>query len=316
MRILSLTALGTILLASSWVTFYYLSVSDLSLPGPQWQLIKPASAAASKHHLEVGPSKLAEKAQPTDAQSETTQASVSSPTATTQENLPPTNRVVTSNGTVLFVHECRQIESTHYRPQLVSLRFSGEGEDPQDSVSISNSWWHDSSQCSQIGKAFSPQVAADPGSKLWAGHVYCVWVDGNSDQGRKIFFSASRDHGASWSQPSILSDRSEETTNRNEVPTFRPSIAVNPQGVVAVSWFEHSGSDEEAEDGQLQFRASLDGGKSWLDRVQVNQSATPIKTDATRITTTPDGHFHPIWTNTQTGTNQPQTAAIQVKTKI
>jgi len=314
MRILSFTVLGTMLLASSWVTFYYLSASNLSVPGPSWLLLRPATSAASKHYAEVGPTELADVARDSDAQSEFTLVSLSSPAETTQNTLPPANRVVTSNGTVLFVHECRQIDSTRYRPQLVSLRFQGEGENPLDSVCISNSWWHENSQCSEIGQTFTPQVAADPGSKLLAGRVYCVWADGNSDQGQKIFFSASPDHGANWSQPAILSDYSDEKKSRNELSSFRPSIAVNHQGVVAVSWFQRcNSSDDEAEDWQLQFRASLDGGESWLDSVQVDKADA---THASGITATPDGIFHPVWLDSQSSASRLQTAAVVVKTRM
>ena len=354
MRKLTLPALGALLLASSWIAFYCLSIFDLSDPGSGWLLLKPAITATGEHYIEIGPNIPAAEAPQSDGRSELTLASLSNEVAAPQTNQRLANRAVTSNGTVLFVHEFRHFDdstdpraanesgafdgsqnfaskilsagsesraiTSKFRPQLVSLRFNKNGGPPQDGACISNGWWHDSFRCQEVGQAFSPQVAADSGSKCLAGHVYCVWADGNHDGGRYIFFSSSSDHGANWSRPSILSERFSETASRNSTVTVKPSIVVNREGVVAVSWFQHgSESDGRAGDWQLRFRASLDGGNSWLASVQVNQESIPGMTDVAHaggITATPDGQFHATWIDDRTSTSQLQTAAVAVKVRM
>jgi hypothetical protein len=244
------------------------------------------------------------------------------------------NPVVTSHGALLLVYEDRIIKTrrpgTRYRPQLQTLRSRNGGESFEEAGPVNTKWRHDTIMSSRVHTYF-PQLAADPGSEKFAGRVYCVWADGNSDLSERIFFSSSSDEGTSWTDAIVISEQPMEAGSSGEFMTFIPSIAVNREGVVAVSWYDRRGLPPgqhvpiegqqsvfrtDAPDWNVRVRASLDGGHTWLPSVQINEQPGQGEADlghAAGLAASPDDRFHAAWIDNRTGRSQLWTATIEVK---
>jgi hypothetical protein len=106
-----------------------------------------------------------------------------------------------------------------------------------------------------------PQLAVDRGAH--PGHVYMTWtasgITSKENNGTDIYFSRSTDNGLSWETPRIVNDDI-RGIRRDQ---FHPSIAVNGQGVVAVTWYDRR-EDESNESARYYIAVSRDGGGSFL----------------------------------------------------
>ena len=324
MRTILLPAVGLLSVSAAWIALYGWAVFDVGNgTGIDWQLVEPAAVASGPHHLEVGPIAAVEPPDVLAAAEGIVQSAALDHVAGTAIDLPTSNRIVTSNGTVLIVQELHELCDSRFRPQLVSLRFDRSTERPQGSACITNSWWHDGVRGAARPWAVTPRLAADPGSERFASNVYCVWSDGNDENRKRIFFVASSDHGASWSRPTILSDSSMPEG------ASAPSIAVNEQGIVAVSWYQRPGTSEHAtlptaalevaataaEGWSLWVRVSLDGGASWLAGVRANELSEGRDVAAAKpnyLVANANGTFQVAWHDRHHGAEQLQTAAVEV----
>jgi hypothetical protein len=248
--------------------------------------------------------------------------------------------VVMADGTVLLVYEDNDTRGVkaRYRPRFYSLRSTDGGRTLTESAPVNTKWWHDTirSSANEI-EPVSPRLAADPGSLQFADRVYCVWPDGNNSEGMRIFFCASLDAGATWAQPVVISEQPMQGGAEGEYITFMPSIAVNNDGAVAVSWYDRRGLQKsklvptafdsrgrvsafnlEANGWNVRLRASLDGGATWLPSVQVNEEPGQGRIEVGHtagLAAGADGRFHAAWIDNRTGKCQLWTAAIEVKSE-
>jgi len=108
--------------------------------------------------------------------------------------------------------------------------------------------------------------------------------------------------------------------------SFTPSIAVNKDDVIGVSWYEiHPKNCFD-----VYFTASLDGGKTFLPEVRVSSATSCPDTPQNRgvfdpgmtfgaggdysgLVTTSDRLFHVVWSDARTGLYQLRTASVRVK---
>lgn len=88
----------------------------------------------------------------------------------------------------------------------------------------------------------------------FAGHVYVAWSVFQGNGNNAIYFARSTDHGATFSQPSKLS----ETVKDNQFA----DIAVNADGTVSVAWRETASKRGQQPDAVVWVR-STDGGASF-----------------------------------------------------
>jgi hypothetical protein len=181
-----------------------------------------------------------------------------------------------------------------------------------------------------------PMFAVDNRSDRFRDRLYHAWneiVGGHA----RVFVSASGDRGVTWSEP-LLMGAAGATGDQ-----YQPAIAVNPEGVVAVTWFDTRGSKDGSEYHQY-FAASLDGGRTFLPEARVSTepsrplepgNAQPVPSDfrsATGwqlsllttvarwgnggdymgLTADARGVFHPFWADSRTGTFQIYTARVAV----
>ncbi|HEX9303294.1 MAG TPA: sialidase family protein [Thermoanaerobaculia bacterium] len=184
-----------------------------------------------------------------------------------------------------------------------------------------------------------PALAADAQSTEYKNRMYVAWPDFHGKNPR-ILFSYSADKGGHWSAPAPL-DAGAPAASRQ----FQPVVAVNKDGVVAVSWFDTRDSSDGKQYHEY-FTASLDGGRTFLPSVRISSALSNPKgpgnsvlkptvyrykqttyltavSAATRwasggdymgLTADKDGVFHPFWADSRSGTFQIYTARVQVET--
>ena len=139
-----------------------------------------------------------------------------------------------------------------------------------------------------------------------------------ADKFTGVLVQRSDDRGESWSEPVPL--------NRNETEhSFTPSIAINKDAVVGVSWYEVH--DKNCFD--VFFTASLDNGKTFLPKVRVSSATSCPDTpqdkgvfdagttfgaggDYSGLAATSDGIFHVVWSDARAGIYQLRTATVRV----
>ncbi len=110
--------------------------------------------------------------------------------------------------------------------------------------------------------------------------VYVVWNDGRWDQpytygghsGRHgdIAFTRTTDRGLTWTAPQRLND----DLLGNGVDQFQPSIAVDAQGTIGVTWYDRR-DDPQHFLYALYYSQSTDGGQTW----SANQRVADVLSD-------------------------------------
>ena len=85
-------------------------------------------------------------------------------------------------------------------------------------------------------------VAVDPDN----GNLYAVWQDARFSGFDEIAFSESTDGGFTWSTPIII-NQTPASTNPLRQQAFLPSVAVNADGVVGVTYYDFRNDDDTGE---------------------------------------------------------------------
>jgi hypothetical protein len=168
-----------------------------------------------------------------------------------------------------------------------------------------------------------PMMAADPGSPQFKHRLYVVWSQ-QAAKGTQVFLTRSKDKGHTWSKPTVVSEQSSEQS----YDSLLPSVAVSRNGIVGVSWYDGRESRPGAPYSNVRFRASRDGGESWLPSVRVTEVPSPIELakpvgaigdrfsrlgDTAGLAADAAGDFHPVWVDKRTGILQVFSAKVMVK---
>jgi hypothetical protein len=156
-----------------------------------------------------------------------------------------------------------------------------------------------------------PAFAADPQS----GQLYITWSDlasGYAD----ILFSASRDGGQSWSAPLRVND----DPSRSGTEHFQPQMAVAPDGVVSISFFD-TRVDSAHRFIDVFLAQSINHGSSFLPNRRITTMSwnpmidAPVDSGGSQFIgdyqgLAVDNQFaHPFWNDTRTGAQDIFTAA-------
>ena len=164
-------------------------------------------------------------------------------------------------------------------------------------------------------------LAIDRSGGPFKGRLYAVWPDARFDRRTQILLASSIDGGRTWSGPRVVSDDGPALRPGDRPNHFMPTIAVNRNGVVGVSWYDRRDNPDNL--GYWpRFSASLDGGTRWLPSVRVSTSANLVRDDKETRFNSGDtaglaadaiGAFHPVWIDNRTGTHQVWTASVGVR---
>ena len=112
-------------------------------------------------------------------------------------------------------------------------------------------------------------LAGDRTTGVFKDRLYAVYA-GSQPGISQIALVYSSDKGRTWSKPTIVSEHgSKKGVTR---VSFMPMVSVNSKGVVGVSWYDRSES-ENGLDFTVRFAASFDGGETFLPSVKVSDKA-------------------------------------------
>jgi hypothetical protein len=148
------------------------------------------------------------------------------------------------------------------------------------------------------------------------GQLYLAWSDkrtGDAD----ILLSTSRDHGETWSRPLRVND----DVVGNGALQFQPQLAVAPNGVVSVSFFD-TRLDPQRKLIDVYLAQSADHGASFLKNVRITTQSwdpavdAPVDSYGSQFIgdyqgLAADNQFvHLFWNDTRSGTQEIFTATV------
>jgi hypothetical protein len=242
----------------------------------------------------------------------------------------PSPPAVLSDGTLALGHRLWSGDREQ-RPGFEILLSDDGGRTLREGTPVGTYWYDEGIKTSKFW--FVPQLAADTSSAAYRDRLYAVWEDGNAapvppgqpdrpGPGR-ILFARSNDRGRSWVGPTILSEQPAD--GGGGYGAYMPSLAVNKDGAVAVSWYDRR--DLPGADGprapfygpgcNVRLRLSLDGGDTWPPSVQVNEQVIRATVwelrDTAGLAADAAGTFHPAWIDDRTGVRQVWTAAVEIE---
>lgn len=157
-----------------------------------------------------------------------------------------------------------------------------------------------------------PAFAGDPQT----GQLYLAWADAPHNHA-DILLAISHDGGQTWSQPARVNDTPATTL----VNDSQPQLAIAPNGVVSVSFFD-TRNDPHGHLLDVYLAQSVDHGATWLPNVRVTTASfnpdTGAPLDPVNLEfigdyqglAADDLFVHPFWNDTRTGKQQIFTAAI------
>jgi len=148
------------------------------------------------------------------------------------------------------------------------------------------------------------------------GQLYLTWSD-KGTRDADILFSTSKDHGQTWSTPIRVND----DPPGNGANQFQPQMAVAPDGVVSISFFD-TRNDPRHVLIDVYLAQSVDHGTSFLKNLRVTTQSwdpavdAPVDDYGSQFIgdyqgLAVDDHFaHPFWNDTRTGAQEIFTAAV------
>jgi hypothetical protein len=172
-----------------------------------------------------------------------------------------------------------------------------------------------------------PILAVDPGSRSFKDRLYLVWSEKTS-AGRHVMLTLSKDKGVNWTRPVVISEQGNpEGGGWKSYDSVLPAVDVNRAGIVGVCWYDSRCSPDGKVGCSVRFRASLDGGRTWLlsarvsdvpNRVDLNLD-NKVKDDwlgdTMGLAADAAGEFHVVWVDERTGIRQVFTASVAVRGK-
>ncbi len=272
-----------------------------------------------------------------------------------RRNLGSGNGVVLSDGTLVMLFgelkeywnadntsEIRDSTLMSSNGRLRMLTSGDGGRSLSTATSVSDFYMHVYPWRPLAG--FIPWVAVDSSSGPFRDRLYVVWPDRRSGRD-EIYLTYSTDKGRTWSKPMTLNDDRAPLLARSGPDHFMPTVAVNKDGVVGVSWYDRRDHADNA-GWDIRFTASLDGGDTWSPNVRVSEQANnfdsknawPITSvpprisspggpasidlwvnqmmviggDTTGLAADSTGAFHVAWADNRTGILQLWTSSVTV----
>ena len=155
------------------------------------------------------------------------------------------------------------------------------------------------------------------------GDIYVVYQGRGSLGAPRIFFTKSKNAGATWSAPRAITDNP-------GTGVFNAAIAVSPEGArLTASFYDQRDSGGDTTLCNLYLAESFDGGTSW----EPNLRLTSVTTDASLAPLTADGFMLgdylgiaestsvdvpavPVWVDTRTGNPDPFITRVGITKEV
>jgi hypothetical protein len=152
--------------------------------------------------------------------------------------------------------------------------------------------------------------------------VYFVRAVGNGDAHYGIWLNHSSDKGKTWSQDTRIDLFKDSKISKAKVP----SVAVNNQGILGISWVD-SQHDPEGKKNDVYFAISKDGGKTFQRPSRITSVSTNPGTKGNGdvankfpggghylgLAAKPDGSFQLIWSDSRSGIFELQTCNVNIR---
>ena len=263
--------------------------------------------------------------------------------------LPPTlghintyqgNGVVLSNG--VYIAPFTDLDNLDSTSLLQIVQSGDGGKSFSSAITVAKRTAPPRSQMMPVSFAVDRSVGP------FRDRIYAAWADGRSGRS-DILLAYSADNGLTWSGPIVVNDDQPFPDGQKGPDDFHGVVAVNPEGVVGVTWYDRRESTNNT-DWSVRFAASLDGGKSFSRSVKVSEVAfthnnvklppvvelissgggdyesrrNPLRIivsesrsyfkggDTAGLASGADGTFHAVWIDNRTGVPQVWTAPIKV----
>lgn len=158
-----------------------------------------------------------------------------------------------------------------------------------------------------------PQFVIDKSNTASRGNLYLAWTaNGMTTRGTNgldIYFTRSTNNGKTWSSPTIINDDPEGSG----LHQFYPSMAVNDNGVLTVTWYDRRNDPNNAQT-HYYMAHSFNGGLSFTPNTQVSTVPSNFYTigqknngfgigEYTQVVTT--NHYAiPVWADGRTNNGQ------------
>jgi hypothetical protein len=179
-------------------------------------------------------------------------------------------------------------------------------------------------------------LAGDATRGPYRDRLYAAWADTATPRSR-IFVASSSDGSATWTAPRAINEGADAAGAPAARDDYGPTVAVNRDGIVGVTWRRRVRNDEDAD---VWFAFSSDGGASWSEPRRVSSPGGPVAGGLMRATLGPkddgtspesrpakyykggdtfglaagaDGVFHALWADQRSGIGQVYSAAITVE---
>lgn len=173
-------------------------------------------------------------------------------------SLQVSNVLISSNGTLFFTYteSVIRIDSSYKGTDLYIISSEDGGVSFSQPAKVVN-----------YKTITLPRFSIDNKSEKHRGRIYCVYIDGQTLQGKTLMFTHSEDEGRTWSDPKAVDPNTPKDAIQRQA-----DITVNSQGVVGIRWYDTRGT--EGKGYNEYFTASLDGGKTFLPPVKVSSSTS------------------------------------------
>ncbi len=148
--------------------------------------------------------------------------------------------------------------------RIISSKDGGESLEESAAVSDFHMFWPPNSTSAMA------YLGADPGSAAFKDRLYAVWPDQRSGR-QEILIAHSTDKGKTWSKPRTVNDDPAPFDPASPRDHLMPTVAVNRDGVVGVAWYDRRDNPDNL-GWWVRFRASLDGGETFLPSVRVSEA--------------------------------------------
>ena len=175
---------------------------------------------------------------------------------------------VLSDGTLAFVSQelyrdkMTSTEGPHASMMLYTSRDGGATLEKPTPIAEQH-------RCRTVTTNIVSSFAVDRSAGPFRDRLYASFTDARN--GRcQIVVTASADRGKTWSPVQVISDDGVRDPNATAPNHTMPSIAVNKDGVVGVVWYDRR--EDKSFGWMPRFRASLDGGETWLPSVPVSEA--------------------------------------------